>query len=79
MRTIDDCTYQEYKDGVFGAFLLWTAAVRFIDDIYKEACKWAQPISIKEVEYVPSTLSGHAGLIGAAYLAIKNKTYEQKF
>ena len=23
MRTIDDCTYQEYKDGVFGAFLLW--------------------------------------------------------
>ena len=59
--------------GVFGP------AVRFIDDIYKEACKWAQPISIKEVEYVPSTLSGHAGLIGAAYLAIKNKTYEQKF
>lgn len=22
-RTIDDCTYQEYKDGVLGAFLLW--------------------------------------------------------
>lgn len=23
MRTIDDCTYQEYKDSVFDAFMLW--------------------------------------------------------
>ena len=23
MRTIDDCTYQEYKESVFGAFNLW--------------------------------------------------------
>lgn len=23
MRRIDDCTYQEYKDGVVGTFLLW--------------------------------------------------------
>ncbi|MBQ8225164.1 MAG: ROK family protein [Bacteroides sp.] len=59
--------------GVFGP------AINLIDDIYQEACKWAQPISIKQVEFVPSGLSGHSGLTGAAYLAIKNKTYELKF
>ena len=56
--------------GVFGP------AGIFIDDIYKEACKWAQPLSIKQVEFVPSQLSGNAGLIGAAFLAIKNHLYE---
>lgn len=56
--------------GVFGP------ACMFIEDIYKEACKWAQPLSIKQVEFVPSQLSGNAGLIGAAYLAIKNQLHE---
>lgn len=56
--------------GVFGP------ASIFIDDIYKEACKWAQPISIKQAEFVPSQLSGNAGLIGAAFLAIKNHLYD---
>lgn len=23
MRTVDDCTYQEYKENAFGTFLLW--------------------------------------------------------
>lgn len=58
--------------GVFGP------AAKFIPDIYKESCKWAQPISIRQVEYVPSQLSGNAGLIGAAYLAIKNKEDEKQ-
>ncbi len=53
--------------GVFGP------ASIFIEDIYKEACKWAQPISIKQVEFVHTTVSGNAGLLGAAYLPIKNK------
>ena len=56
--------------GVFGP------AGIFIDDIYKEACKWAQPISIRQAEFVPSQLSGNAGLTGAAFLAIKNHLYE---
>lgn len=56
--------------GVFGP------ACTFIDDIYKEASKWAQPLGIKQVEFVPSQLSGNAGLIGAAYLAIKNQLDE---
>lgn len=56
--------------GVFGP------ASVFVEDIYKEASKWAQPLSIKQVEFVPSHLSGNAGLIGAAFLAIKNQSYE---
>ena len=36
----------------------------------------AQPLSIKQVEFVASQLSGNAGLIGAAFLAIKKHLYE---
>lgn len=53
--------------GVFGP------AAKLIPHIYRESCKWAQPIGIKQVEYKASQLSGNAGLIGAAYLAIKSK------
>lgn len=56
--------------GVFGP------ASNLIPEIYKESCKWAQPIAIKQVEYKASQLSGNAGLIGAAYLAIKSKKDE---
>ena len=49
--------------GVFGP------ASQFIDRIYNEACKWAQPISIKQVRFVKSSLTGDAGLLGAGYLA----------
>lgn len=55
--------------GVFGP------ATVFIDAIYKEACKWAQPLAIKEVEFLPSQLSGNAGLIGAAYLVVKSREH----
>ncbi len=50
--------------GVFGP------AVKFIDRIYEEACRWAQPISIKQVSFEPSALSGDAGLLGAGHLAM---------
>jgi len=49
--------------GVFGP------ASKFIDRIYAEACKWAQPVSIKQVRFVKSSLTGDAGLLGAGYLA----------
>lgn len=55
--------------GVFGP------AHIFIHDIYQEACKWAQPLAIKQVEFLPSQLSGNAGLIGAAYLVVKNREH----
>jgi glucokinase len=51
--------------GVFGA------ATKFIDRIFEESKKWAQPISIQEVTFETSSLKGDAGLFGAGYLAIK--------
>jgi len=52
--------------GVFGP------AVKFIPAIYKEAVKWAQPVSIRQVVIEPSTLGNQAGLYGAAWLALQN-------
>lgn len=51
--------------GVFGP------AIELLDDILKEAIKWAQPLSIKMVSLEESLLKGDAGLYGAAYLALK--------
>jgi glucokinase len=56
-----------FGGGVFGP------AVMFLDRIYKEASKWAQPISIQEVKLESSALKGDTGLYGAGYLALKNK------
>jgi len=52
--------------GIFGP------AVPFIDDIYCEALRWAQPISIRQTEFVASQVA-EAGLLGAAYLVIRGK------
>jgi glucokinase len=53
--------------GIFGP------AVPFIDDIYKEALKWAQPISIRQTSFVASQVK-EAGLLGAAYLAMREQS-----
>jgi glucokinase len=50
--------------GVFGP------AAALIPEIYGEALKWAQPISIRQVEFVPDELGPDAGLFGAARLAL---------
>jgi glucokinase len=50
--------------GIFGP------ATFLIDDIYKEALRWAQPISIRQTSFVASQVE-EAGLLGAAYLVIK--------
>jgi glucokinase len=55
-----------FGGGVFGP------ALRFLDDIYKESLKWAQPISIKQVKLSGSELGNDAGLIGAGYLALSS-------
>lgn len=52
-----------FGGGVFGP------AVRLLPDIAAEARRWAQPISIQQVEFVPSQLGSDAGLLGAAYIA----------
>ena len=51
-----------FGGGVFGPGL------EFLEDIYQEATRWAQPISIKQVKLVKSGLEEQAGLYGAGYL-----------
>ena len=54
-----------FGGGVFGP------AVQFIDRIYAEACRWGQPISMREVEFCVSQVGGDAALLGAAYLGMR--------
>jgi glucokinase len=54
-----------FGGGVFGP------AAQFLGDIYSEAQKWAQPISIKQVKLQASKLGGDAGLYGAGCLALQ--------
>jgi glucokinase len=53
-----------FGGGVFGP------ALAFLDDIYKEALKWAQPISIKQVTLEGSALGSEAALYGAGRLGL---------
>ena len=53
-----------FGGGVFGP------AARFLDRIYDEAKRWAQPIAIGEVRFVASELGSDAGLFGAGRLAM---------
>ncbi|HET9439786.1 MAG TPA: ROK family protein [Longimicrobiales bacterium] len=54
-----------FGGGVFGP------AAELLDDIYREALQWAQPISIRQVKIVSSALGGDAGLYGAARVALE--------
>ena len=56
-----------FGGGVFGP------ATQFLDEIYLEAKKWAQPISIDKVKFEPSKLGSDAGLYGAGFLSLKSK------
>lgn len=53
-----------FGGGVFGP------ATRFLDRIYAEAKRWAQPIAIEQVRFVASALGSDAGLFGAGRLAM---------
>jgi len=53
-----------FGGGVFGP------AVQFLDRIYAESKRWAQPIAIEQVKLVPSSLGSDAGLYGAGRLAM---------
>jgi len=55
-----------FGGGVFGP------ALPLLPDIYEEARKWAQPVGIKQVTLVGSSLKGDAGVYGAGFLALKN-------
>lgn len=53
-----------FGGGVFGS------ATQFLPEIKKEAEKWAQPVAIKQVEFVASLLGSDAALYGAACQAV---------
>ena len=53
-----------FGGGVFGP------ALKFLDQVYDEARKWAQPISIQQVKLEGAALGNEAGLYGAALLAL---------
>ena len=55
-----------FGGGVFGP------AQKFIPEIKKEAAKWAQPVSMRHVNFESSLLGTDAGLHGAAYLALQS-------
>ena len=52
-----------FGGGLFGP------AVKYLGEIKSEATKWAQPISITQVSFLPSALGGDAAVYGAGYLA----------
>lgn len=56
---------------VFGGGLFGPAS-RFIDRIYAEACRWGQPVSMKEVKFCATALKDNAALLGAASLALRH-------
>ena len=51
-----------FSGGIFGP------ALKFLDDIYKEAVKWAQPVSIQQVSLESSALGIEAVLYGAGWM-----------
>jgi glucokinase len=55
-----------FGGGVFGP------AGRFLEDIRREATKWAQPISMQSVRLEVSSLGSDAALYGAGFLALSN-------
>ena len=57
---------------IFGGGLFGPAS-KFIDRIYNEARKWAQPIAINQCKFEVTQLPNDAGLYGAGAIAIKNE------
>ncbi len=58
-----------FGGGVFGA------AQYFLEEIKIEAQKWAQPLSMQQVEILASSTAPKTGLLGAAYLAKNGISY----
>ncbi|MBL1212057.1 MAG: ROK family protein [Ignavibacteriae bacterium] len=61
---------------IFGGGVFGPAKI-FIDEIEKEAAKWAQPIAIKQVVFEYSLLGDTAGLVGAGKLAFNQLKIKQ--
>lgn len=59
-----------FGGGVFGP------AAEYIGRIYAEACRWGQPIAMREVEFCHTEVNDNAALFGAAYLVIKSNKHK---
>ncbi len=55
---------------IFGGGVFSGPASLLIPRIYEEACKWGQPISMKNVRFCRSEVGSDAALLGSAYLAL---------
>ncbi len=55
-----------FGGGVFGPGL------GYLERIYRESIKWAQPVAMRQVKYLPSVLKGAAPLLGAVYPFFKD-------
>lgn len=51
---------------------LFGPAVQLLGRIHAEACRWAQPVAMKQVRFEASRLNGDAGLYGAGRLGMEN-------
>ena len=58
-----------FGGGIFGP------AAKFIEDIRKEAAKWAQPISMTRTSFEQSMLGSDAAVYGAGFLALKSNPF----
>ena len=54
---------------IFGGGVFSGTAKELIPDIYREALKWAQPITVKKTRFCASEVGSDAALLGAGYLA----------
>lgn len=55
---------------IFGGGVFSGSASLLIPKIYEEACRWGQPVSMKNVKFCCSELGSDAALLGSAYLAL---------
>ena len=51
---------------VFGGGL-FGPGLGYLDRIYRESIRWAQPLAMRQVKFLPSALKGTAPLLGAVY------------
>ena len=56
-----------FGGGIFGP------AVKYIEKVYDEATKWAQPIAIRQCRFAATLLPDNAGLYGAGVIAVRSE------
>lgn len=63
---------------IFGGGVFGGHASRLLEDIYKEALQWGQPVSMRQVELACSEIGEMAGLYGTLYHALQSENKKQR-